>query len=171
MVTEIKRAREVDAKVLTDLGRETFLQTFAKDNSQEDMNIYLAKNFSIDKQRQEIQDTKRRIAIAWIGGIAAGFYHLYDGPVDPSVKGECPVELLRLYVDSKWHGKGIGPALMKSCIDLAGSEGYQTMWLGVWERNFKAQAFYKKYLFSEVGKHIFTLGNDEQIDLILCRKI
>ncbi len=170
-MTEIKKATEADAKVLADLGRETFIQAFAQDNRREDMDIYIDKTFTVEKQLQEIKDTKRHIAIAWIGGIAAGFYHLFDGPVDPSVKGERPIEVLRLYVDSDWHGKGIGPALMNSCIDLALAQGHQTMWLGVWERNFKAQAFYKKYLFSEVGKHIFTLGNDDQIDLIFSRKL
>jgi ribosomal protein S18 acetylase RimI-like enzyme len=56
-------------------------------------------------------------------------------------------------------------------MQLAAAKGFQTIWLGVWERNLRAQTFYKKYGFAVVGQHIFKLGNDEQIDLIMTRKI
>ena len=86
-------------------------------------------------------------------------------------KGFRPVELLRFYVESKWHGLGVGQALMERCLALAREEGYQTLWLGVWEHNERALAFYKKYCFVAVGQHRFQLGHDEQVDLILVRTV
>ncbi|MFL5814064.1 MAG: GNAT family N-acetyltransferase [Bdellovibrionia bacterium] len=168
---EIRRALESDAQILTELGRTTFVDTFAKDNSQEDMDLYLAETFGVDKQLKEIRDPNRYIAIAWEGNVAAGFFHLAKSAPDPSVAGPHPVEILRLYVDSRWHGKGVGAALMERCIQLAREEGFQTLWLGVWERNFRAQAFYGKYGFTTVGKHVFRLGTDDQTDLIMVRSI
>ena len=41
------------------------------------------------------------------------------------------------------------------------------LWLGVWEDNPRAIAFYKKYDFTVVGEHIFTVGTDPQRDLIM----
>lgn len=171
MNIEIKMATTADAKILAELGKKTFIDTFSKDNKQEDMDLYVQQTFGDEKQLAEILDNKRIISIAWVENTAAGFYHLLDGHLDESVTGERPIEILRLYVDSFWHGKGVGPALIKDCIEVARNKGYETIWLGVWERNYKAQSFYQKYAFEQVGKHTFRLGNDDQIDLILNRSI
>ncbi len=60
---------------------------------------------------------------------------------------------------------------MDKAVEIARAEGYDTMWLGVWERNFKAQAFYVKSGFTQVGQHVFRLGTDDQTDLIMSRFI
>ena len=164
---QIKSAVEKEAGILSELSRSTFVETFAKDNSKEDMDSYVAQTFSEDKQLIEIQDSKRRIEIAWFENQAVGFLHLYNGPIDPAVKENNALEVLRLYVDSKWHGKNVGAKLMERCFEIAREERTKTLWLGVWEKNFRAQTFYKKYGFHVVGAHIFKLGNDEQTDLIM----
>jgi ribosomal protein S18 acetylase RimI-like enzyme len=168
---EIRRASESNAQILADLGKNTFIETFAKDNRKEDMDMYVAETFGVDKQLKELRDPNRWIAIAWSGNLAAGFLHLVKSNPDPSVTGPKPIELLRLYVDSRWHGKGVGAALMERTIQIAREEGFQTLWLGVWERNFRAQAFYNKYEFAAVGRHTFRLGTDDQIDFIMARTI
>ena len=168
---EIRRAHPSDAETLSEVGKRTFVDAFAKDNRDEDIQQYIAETFSAEKQLREINDSTRRIAIAWSGNVAIGFFHLVKSAPDPSVTGAAPIELLRLYIDSRWYGKGIGAALMDQTIEIAQREGFQTLWLGVWERNFRAQAFYKKYGFSVVGKHIFRLGSDDQTDLIMVRSV
>jgi ribosomal protein S18 acetylase RimI-like enzyme len=45
------------------------------------------------------------------------------------------------------------------------------VWLGVWERNPKAIAFYKKFGFREVGAHVFPLGSDPQRDVVMARPV
>lgn len=168
---KIKKATESDAETLTELGRTTFIETFAKDNRKEDMDLYVVETFAPDKQLKELLDPNRRIEIAWDGNQAAGFLHLIESDPDPSVTGPKPIEILRLYVDSRWQGKGLGAALMERSLQIAREERFNTIWLGVWERNFRAQAFYKKYGFATVGKHIFRLGTDDQTDLIMARTI
>lgn len=168
---DVKMATNSDAKILTELSRTTFIETFAKDNRKEDMDLYIAKTFGVDKQLKEIQDPKRRIAIAWSNSEATGFLHLIESEPDPSVKGPKPLEILRLYVDARWHGKGVGPALMEKVIQIAANEGFQTLWLGVWEHNLRAISFYRKYGFQEIGKHGFQLGHDNQVDLIMTLQV
>jgi len=41
----------------------------------------------------------------------------------------------------------------------------------VWERNWRAQAFYRKFGFIEAGDHVFMLGTDAQRDIILVRPV
>lgn len=168
---EIRRASPADAKVLTELGKSTFLETYSKDNKKEDMDMYLSQTFAVDKQLNEINDPNSFIEMAWVNGQAVGYLHLKTSRPDSSVTGARPIEIFRLYVDSRWQGKGVGPGLMDKCIRLASEKGFQTLWLGVWERNFKAQSFYKKYDFRIQGHHIFQLGNDEQTDLIMSRPV
>jgi GNAT superfamily N-acetyltransferase len=78
-------------------------------------------------------------------------------------------EIQRLYVDAKWHGKGVAHALMDSLLDAAVAGGADAVWLGVWERNPRAISFYAKRGFSVVGEHVFVVGSDSQRDLVLAR--
>jgi ribosomal protein S18 acetylase RimI-like enzyme len=168
---EIRSARESDALALAEISERTFVDTFAKDNRAEDIAEYVSKTFGYEKQLAEIRDPKRVISIAWEKSRPAGFFHLYVGTPDPVVQGPHPIELLRLYVSAEWHGKGLGPTLMNECISEAKAAGFKTLWLGVWEKNFRAQAFYQKFGFSNCGTHIFHLGKDAQTDFILSRSL
>ena len=168
---EIRRALESDAPTLTALGKRTFIETFGPHNRPENMEMYVAETFGSDRQLREIQDPARRIEMAWSEGVACGFLHLKESDPQAVEWGPRPIELLRLYVDSSWHGKGVGAALMDRSLQIAREEGFHTLWLGVWERNFRAQAFYAKYGFAVLGTHEFRLGMDDQIDLIMARAI
>jgi diamine N-acetyltransferase len=170
-VIHIKPATDRDAEALAELGRRTFTETFAQDNTKEDIDLYVAETFGAEKQLREIRDPNRWIEIAWSGTQAAGYLHLIKSSPDPSVEGADPVELLRLYVASPWHGKGVGAALMERAIQISQREGFRTLWLGVWERNFRAQSFYRKYGFARSGSHVFKLGTDSQVDFILTRPV
>ena len=81
------------------------------------------------------------------------------------------MELKRLYVTRSWHGKGVAQALMDAALDAARARGAKTLWLGVWERNERAVAFYGKYGFARVGEHTFVLGSDAQTDWLLARPL
>jgi GNAT superfamily N-acetyltransferase len=85
--------------------------------------------------------------------------------------GPSPIELARLYVDRGWHGRAVGAALMKQVVDEARARGARTLWLGVWEQNARARAFYARWGFAQVGEHDFVLGHDLQRDLLLARAV
>jgi ribosomal protein S18 acetylase RimI-like enzyme len=77
----------------------------------------------------------------------------------------------RLYVDARYHGKGVAALLMDACIDAARRYDTKALWLGVWEHNPRAIAFYAKCGFVEVGEQVFPLGGDLQRDLVMARPI
>ena len=78
-----------------------------------------------------------------------------------------PAEIQRIYVAREWHGRGAAQALMAEALRLAGSGGADAVWLGVWERNPRAIAFYRKLGFVENGDHVFPLGDDPQRDVVM----
>jgi ribosomal protein S18 acetylase RimI-like enzyme len=104
-------------------------------------------------------------------GRLAGFAQLRWGKAPSCVLANAPGELQRLYVISEFHGKGVAHGLMNACMDEMTSHRSDVVWLGVWERNPKAIAFYKKFGFHEVGAHVFPLGNDPQRDVVLARPV
>lgn len=167
----IRRAGIADAALLAELGARTFVETFAADNRPEDMAAYLATAFGPEQQVAELTDSHSTFLIAEVDGVAAGYAKIHPGRTPERVTGERPIELVRLYVSQVWLGRGVGAALMRDCLGEARRAGYQTLWLGVWERNNRALAFYRKWDFREVGKHIFQLGDDPQIDILMERPV
>lgn len=156
-----------DAALLAELGERTFSETFAADNRSDDMAAYLAGAFSPSIQRAELAAQEATFFVAEIEGRAAGYAKVYANSVPACVTGERPIELARLYAAREWLGRSVGAALMDRCISEACATGHDTLWLGVWERNLRAQAFYRKRGFRVVGEQVFQLGSDEQIDLVM----
>jgi len=167
----IRLATNQDAELLAKIGARTFSETFAADNSPEDMAAYLAASFGTEQQRSELADPEALFLIAEVEGVAAGYAKLKSGDPPDEVTNKQPIELVRLYAAQQWLGRGVGSALMQSCIDQATQRGRQTFWLGVWEHNQRARAFYRKWQFREVGTHIFQLGQDAQTDILMERSL
>jgi len=65
----------------------------------------------------------------------------------------------------------VGASLLRACLDEARRAGHRTIWLGVWERNERARAFYRKWDFREAGTQIFQLGSDAQTDVVMERAL
>ena len=167
----IRRADIADVHLLAGLGARTFSETFGPDNTPDDMAAYIATSFSPAQLESELLDSRSVFFVAEIDGAAVGYAKLHSGDAETSVEGERPVELVRLYASKEWLGRGVGEALMRTCIFDAGLQGHRTLWLGVWEKNARARAFYRKWGFKEVGKHIFQLGADRQTDILMERSL
>jgi diamine N-acetyltransferase len=168
----IRRADARDAALIAELGARTFAETFAADNSPEDMAAYLSESFAPEKQAAELADPFNVFFVAESGGAACGYAQIRASDDVPScVEGESPVELVRIYAAREWLGRGVGAALMRACLEEARRLGRKIVWLGVWERNFRAQQFYLARGFRVVGSHVFQVGSDPQNDLIMARAL
>ena len=167
----IRRGTLDDASLLSELGACTFSETFAADNTPEDLAAYIATSFNVARQTAELTDPASTFLIAEVDGQATGYAKLHDGEPEKGIEGANPIELVRLYVSRDWLGRGIGEQLMRACIDEARQAGHETIWLGVWEQNGRAQAFYRKWDFRTVGEHLFRLGSDPQRDILMERAL
>jgi len=167
----IRRGTLEDAGLLSELGASTFSETFAADNTPEDLAAYVAVSFNVAQQTAELEDPASTLLIAEVDGRAAGYAKLHDGEAEKGVEGAKPVELVRLYVSRDWLGRGIGEQLMRACIDEARQAGHETIWLGVWERNPRAIAFYEKWGFRRAGEKRFVVGTDSQRDHVMALRL
>ncbi len=167
----IRPATAGDASLLAALGRRTFSETFADSNTAEDLRRFLDETYSEALQQRELEEAEAWHLLLEADGEAAGFARLRKGEVPACVTGPDPVELQRIYVLQAWLGLRAGSALLQRCMDEAWALGGRTMWLGVWERNHRALAFYRRAGFTEVGDKVFVVGTDPQRDVIMVRSL
>jgi len=167
----IRRGTAADAAVLAALARDTFFDTFAATNDAGDMALHLAHAYGVPQQTAELTDPAVITLLVEEGAQAVAFAQVRTSPVPKCVDGARPVELWRFYVTREWHGRGIAQALMARVVAEAAATGAQTLWLGVWERNPRAQAFYGKCGFADVGEHVFLFGTDPQTDRVMVRPL
>ncbi len=160
-----------DAARLAEFAARTFQEAFGAANAPADMALYLSRTYGVPQQTAELEDPAIVILLAEADGLLAGFAQLRGGPAPACVGGPRPIELQRFYVDGRWQGKGVAQALMGAVREEAGRRGAGVLWLGVWQRNHRAQAFYRKCGFADVGSQPFLLGSDRQTDRIMTRTL
>ena len=161
-----------DAALLADIGARLFDQTFRAQNTPEDLESFLANTYLPEFHRAELADPERATVLAFdSAGAAIGFAMTRRGTRSNGVVAERPVEVQRIYVDRESHGSGVGGALMNSCVEQARAWNADVLWLGVFQENPRAIAFYKRQGFEVVGVQEFMVGSDLQHDFVMARRL
>ncbi len=167
----IRPGTAADAALLAALARDTFFDTFAATNDATDMARHLERAYGVPQQTAELTDPSITTLLVDEGDETVAYAQVRSGHVPECVSGVAPIELWRFYVLRGWHGRAIAQALMARVVAEAVATGAKTLWLGVWERNLRARAFYSKCGFTAVGKHVFLFGTDPQTDCVMTRSI
>jgi diamine N-acetyltransferase len=156
----LRRATSEDAAALAALALKTFLDAFSATNRAEDMDVYVREFFGESQQRREIENPELITLLVEVEGTLIAFAQVRATPGHAA--GDA--EVVRFYVEQSHHGRGFAQTLMNAVLAEARALGATTLWLGVWEHNARAIAFYRKYGFVKVGSHPFLLGSDLQTD-------
>lgn len=164
---DIKRVTLNDIDQLQKIGRQTFSEAFSAGNTGENMTKYLEESFSLEKLTVELNSKKSEFYFAVIDHNIIGYLKLNFGEAQTELKDDKALEIERIYVLQKFHGKNVGQLLYEKAIQIAKHMNVDYVWLGVWEKNTRAINFYRKNGFVEFDKHIFKLGNDEQTDIMM----
>lgn len=163
----VRYATREDAPVIAALSRETFYDTFAAQNSREDMEKFMAGQFSTQRLMDQVGAPGNIFLLAFVDDQVAGYVRMLEGFPPAELKELPAIEIARIYASQHVIGKGVGKALMQRCIEIATEKKKRSIWLGVWEKNERAIAFYKKWGFEKFGEHDFVLGNDVQRDWMM----
>ena len=169
--TRIRRASEQDAQALAAFAEKTFRETYSRFNTPENMQSHCEKSFSGALQRAEIQDAGRESWLMESDGALAAFAQLTLNSPCPSKPDMRAIEILRFYVDSSHHGKGLAYDMMKQLVERSAALGADVLWLGVWQENPRAVAFYKKCGFAQIAEKTFKLGTEVQRDFVMCHEL
>lgn len=166
-IPSIKKIELSEIQKLQRVGRETFYETFAKENAEENMALYLEEKFSIDQLTSELTNPNSKFYFASIDDQILGYLKVNFGEAQTELKDQNGLEIERIYVLKEFHGLKVGQLLYDKALQIAKKSNLNYIWLGVWEENHRALSFYKKNGFIEFDKHIFRLGDDEQTDLLM----
>jgi diamine N-acetyltransferase len=170
-VVALRTAGPRDAASLAEFAARSFRESFGAANRDEDMAAHCEQNFSPERQRSEIDNPDWYNVLAEQAGELAGFAQLRTSPLPDCVRFPTALEIYRFYVAPAYHGTGLAHRLMNALLDRAASQGADAVWLGVWEHNPRAIAFYRKSGFHPVGEQAFVLGRDIQRDVVMLRAL
>ncbi|RRB15661.1 GNAT family N-acetyltransferase [Larkinella knui] len=162
----MRTATPDDVIELTDVAIRTMQEAFGPPhNPAELVEAYITNTFSVENTRRELIDSKNTfLLVISPDQEVVGYAKLRRDRPPRQLKGQHAIEIQRLYVSARQIGQGLGRQLMQNCLTRARQEGYKAVWLGVWERNERAIAFYKRMGFETCGWHYFQFGNERQRD-------
>lgn len=156
-----------DLEKLRDISIRSFTETFSSVNTPENMAYYLANSLSLAKLTEEFNTAGSAFYFAVLNNDIIGYLKLNTGAAQTELKITNSLEIERIYVLKEFHGKKAGQFLYEKAIRVALEKAVDFVWLGVWEENHRAIAFYSKNGFVAFDKHPFYLGDDEQIDIMM----
>ncbi len=127
---------------------------------------FLDTYYNETRLKQELENTGDYTFLALVADNPVGYIRFVESQVPYEVLPyRKPLELNRLYVDKPFLGQGLAHQLMDFYLDFAEANRHDYLWLGVWEHNYRAQAFYKKFGFAFTGhRHPFPIGDTPQTD-------
>jgi diamine N-acetyltransferase len=167
----IKPCTIEDISILQEISYETFIETFKDQNSPESMNAYLERAFNINQLEKELSTLSSQFFFIYLNNEVAGYLKVNTQEAQSENMGDDSLEIERIYIRAKFQKLGLGKYLMNKAIEIAVEQEKNKIWLGVWEKNENAIAFYKKLGFVQAGSHSFYMGDEEQIDFIMMKTL
>jgi ribosomal protein S18 acetylase RimI-like enzyme len=173
----LSRADATQVEAVRQIARATYFDAFAALNTPEDMQLYLDTAFHPEKLRADLSEATNFYWLLEKEGVVIGYIKLQSDfdTSDPSIPRPVlekrSILLERFYLDARWHGSGLAQAMMNFCLLFSKRLNFQILWLGVWQLNQRALAFYRKWNFEIAGSHVFMMGQDAQADYWMLRDL
>ncbi|MBT2659083.1 GNAT family N-acetyltransferase [Bacillus sp. ISL-18] len=171
MTLTIKKCTHDDLAMLQEISYETFNETFKHQNSPENMNAYLEKAFNLNQLEKELANSSSQFYFVYVNSEVAGYLKVNTNEAQSEEMGDESLEIERIYIRNKFQKHGLGKFLFNKAMEIAMERNKKKIWLGVWEKNENAIAFYKKMGFVQSGAHSFYMGDEEQIDFIMIKTL
>lgn len=163
----IRRAVIDDAEAIAELAAASFALACPPGTRQADLEAYIGSELTPARFRMHLADPGRSTFLAVLGDGLAGYLMIGSDAPPAAVTATRPMELCKLYVRAEHHGQGIADRLMAAAKQAALSADHDALWLGVFQRNARALAFYRRHGFEVVGEQRFLVGSDPQEDYLM----
>ncbi|WP_421100889.1 GNAT family N-acetyltransferase [Sporosarcina psychrophila] len=171
MTINIKKCTLEDSRELQEISHETFNETFKLQNSPENMDAYLEKAFNLKQLEEELSNSSSQFFFVYFNDEVAGYLKVNTDEAQSEEIDNESLEIERIYIRNRFQKHGLGKCLLNKAMEIAMERKKNKIWLGVWEKNENAIAFYKKKGFVQTGAHSFYMGNEEQVDFIMTKTL
>lgn len=171
MNINIQKCTLEDSLKLQEISVETFTETFKDQNSPGNLNAYLERAFNLKQIEKELHNPFSEFFFVNFNHEVAGFLKVNINDAQSEQMGDESLEIERIYIKNKFQKHGLGKYLLKKALEIAMERKKEKIWLGVWENNENAIAFYMKMGFVQTKSHSFYMGDEEQIDFIMTKTL
>ena len=171
MSIHLQKITKNNVQDLQEVSIQTFTETFKDNNSEKSLNDYLNTAYELTKKKKELENPHSEFYFAYFNNELAGYLKININDAQSEKMGENALEVERIYIKKSFKRRGIGRHLIETAEQLAKKYQKNLMWLGVWEYNPKAIAFYETLGFKVIGAHSFFMGEEEQTDLIMSKQL
>jgi ribosomal protein S18 acetylase RimI-like enzyme len=171
MTVKITLCKNNQLSLLRNISIETYRDTFSESNSETLMLQYFDDVLTPQKLLQEFNVVGSHFYFIYLGNEVAGFLKVNEGDAQSDQVAENSLEIERFYIRKQFLRNGLGRKLMQFAYELAEQLKKSALWLGVWEGNLAALAFYETQGFYKIGEHPFDMAGDIQTDLLLKRDV
>ena len=119
MPIQLIQATINDLETVRQIGIDTFYESFASVNTEENMAHYLKTGFSVEKVASELGNADSEFHLAYDGDDLIGYLKVNHGPAQSELKDDTALEIERIYVLRAWQGLKVGQLLYNKAIDIA----------------------------------------------------
>lgn len=166
----LRECTPADAQALGLVGAATFLETFAGVLDGQAILAHCAQAHDPDRYIQ-LLGLGCRIWIAEVAPGACPVGYVVVGPCLLPIARPGELDVKRIYVLSRWHGTGVGKALMGKAVDYARTDHQERLIVGVYKGNTRAQGFYEGWGFEKIGERTFSVGPRQYEDFVYALKL
>lgn len=171
VTTYITKCTLDDVHLLQEISSETFYETFKEQNTPENMNSYLERAFNLNQLKKELSNSDSQFFFIFYHTELAGYLKVNTDEAQSEEMGEDSLEVERIYIKKSFQKHGLGKLLFNKALEIAKELKKEKIWLGVWEKNENAIAFYRKIGFVPTDEHSFWMGDEEQKDIIMTKEL
>jgi ribosomal protein S18 acetylase RimI-like enzyme len=158
-------AGTADTAELAAVAAQTFPLACPPTMAPENVAAFVDATLSAARFAEYLEDSQRAVLTARYDGRIIG----YAMAVHEATKDTA--ELSKIYVLSEHHGTGAAQALMDGVLTTAGHWAVGSVWLGVNQKNERAQRFYAKNGFVVRGTRTFQVGARLEDDFVMVREL
>ncbi|SFN69558.1 Acetyltransferase (GNAT) family protein [Bizionia echini] len=157
MITIIK-ADVNHAKLLSEIGKQTFIESHGMSAPESDITNYIHSKFTKNAFLAELSDKDTVFHILYYNNNAIGYSKIVFNVSQVNIPFKQVTKLERLYVLKEFHDLKLGKELFHYNVSLSKRNNQFGMWLYVWIENQRAFNFYKTMGFKIIGSFDFKIS-------------
>jgi ribosomal protein S18 acetylase RimI-like enzyme len=167
-----------DISVLSRICSSTFIETYegrGKSRPFEMAKRYAEEKFSEETLANELQNPLNHFFLFYADHSPIGYAKLSKKNPPEFLRITKAIQLEQIYFQREYKGQGFGKQAFRFLEKFCREKAAKQIWLGVWEENVEAIAFYKSQKFERVGSHPWKFEYDgtayEDIDEIMLKDL
>ena len=164
----IQSAGKDDARRLSAIGKSTFVETFGHLYRAEDLNAFLSENHSVDIYTALLASDAFANWLVFDENEVCGYAVVGPCNLPAPDMPEGSGELVRLYLNARVRGKGVGTELLSIALDWL-ERRHTNLYVSVYAENIRAQRLYARHGFQKILEYKYMIGKHADPEWIMAR--